>query len=274
METILIATDFSPASANATEYGVKLAKFFNASIVLVNAYPLPPSDYELGFSVEMINSIRDAADEGLQKVADSITQKYERDFHIQLVSDMGLPADVIMNTAKKHNADMIVMGIVGEAGGIKEHVIGSAAVKVARHSTIPTLIVPQKARYHPIRKLVFACDLDKTEQSDIVYITKYFARLFDAELEVVNIEKPDEELTPTKSKASIFIEKKLESVKHRTVYATAKDTARGLEDYLRQHPADMVIANPKKHSFFHNLFHESITKQLAFHVSAPILAIH
>lgn len=274
METILIATDFSPAAKNATDYGVKLAKYFNADIVLVNAYPPPPSDYELGFSVEMSNALRQTADEGLEKEAAEINKKYNRNFDIKLVAEMGLPADVIMGAAEKNNADLIVMGIIGQAGSLKEHLIGSAAVHVARKSAIPTLIIPEKVQYHPVRKMTFACDMDKTDESSIVYITKYFARLFDAELEIVNIEEPNEEMSEVKARSSAFIEKKLSALPHRTVFATASDTAKGITDYLAHHPTDMLITNPKKHSFFHNLFHQSVTKKLAFHVPVPVLAIH
>jgi nucleotide-binding universal stress UspA family protein len=274
METILIATDFSPAAKNATEYGVRLAKYFNASIILVNAYPLPPSDYEMGFAVEMSNALRDTADEGLQRVEEEIAARHQRDFHITKVAEMGFPAEVIMRAAEKYNADLVVMGIVGEAGALKEHLIGSAAVHVARSSAVPTLIIPSGVAYHPVRKIAFACDLDKTEESYAVYITKYFARLFDAELEIVNVEEPDEEMSNEKARSSLFIEKKLATLPHRTVFATASDTAEGLKTYLQAHPCDLLITNPKKHSFFHNLFHESTTKKLAFHLSVPVLAIH
>jgi hypothetical protein len=90
----------------------------------------------------------------------------------------------------------------------------------------------------------------------------------------VNIEKPTEEVSDTKAKSSLFVEKKLETIKHKTVYATDKEAAHGLEDYLKAHPSDLVITNPKKHSLLHSLLHESTTKKLAFHLSLPLLAIH
>jgi len=274
MDTILIATDFSAAAKNATEYGVKLAKYFNANIVLVNAYPSPPPDYETGFSIEMINSLQRGADEALEEQKKQIEEKYKRDFNIQCVSQMGLPYTVITETAKKHHADLIVMGIVGEAGKLKEHLIGSSAVKVARHSEVPTFIIPQNVTYRPIHKIALACDLYKTEKSYLAYVTKYFAHVFDAELEIINIEKPEEEMSVGKSTSSIFLEKKLESIKHKTVYSTDKDVAHGLIAHFKTHPCDLVIVNPKKHSVFYNLFHESVTKELAFHLSIPILTIH
>lgn len=42
MKTFLIATDFSAASRNATQYGIALAKAFNGRVILVNAYQQVP----------------------------------------------------------------------------------------------------------------------------------------------------------------------------------------------------------------------------------------
>jgi len=274
METILIATDFSDASNNATEYGVQLAKFFGARIILVNAYPIPASDYETGLSVEMMNSLIEASEDGLAKLKKDICARHKRDLDIEGFADAGMPYHVIEKACRKYDPELIVMGIVGQAGKLREHLIGSTAVKVARQLDVPTLIVPEKASYHRIKKIAFACDLEKTEESAVVYIAKYFASIFDAEMEIINIERPLEELTPAKSKSTLFIEKKLENLKHRTIYATDKDVAHGLTGYLKVHPSDLVMVNPKKHNIFHSLFHESVTKELAFHLQVPLLAIH
>lgn len=274
MDTILIATDFSPAAKNATEYGVQLAKFFNARLVLVNAYPIPPTDYETGFSAEMISALQKGSEEALDNLKKEIIEKHGRDFGIDCLAQMGFPYEVIDNACKHFSADLVVMGIKGHAGALKEHVIGTSAVRVARHLQIPAFIIPEDVKYHRIRTIAFACDLDKTEETDLAYVAKYFANVFEAELDVVNIENPGKELSTAKSKTFNFLEKKLESIKHKTVYSTDKDPAQGLRDYLKAHPADLVITNPKKHNIFHNLFHESVTKELAFHLDCPILTIH
>ena len=41
METILIATDFSPASKNALLYGAQLGEAMNAKVILFHAYTIP-----------------------------------------------------------------------------------------------------------------------------------------------------------------------------------------------------------------------------------------
>ena len=68
METILIPTDLSSAAANALDYGIELAKFFNARIVLVNAYPVPNISYEIPFPVETISTMQNISEEKLDAV--------------------------------------------------------------------------------------------------------------------------------------------------------------------------------------------------------------
>ena len=152
--------------------------------------------------------------------------------------------------------------------------IGSTAVKVARQIEVPTFIIPENIKYHRIHHISFACDMEKTERTALVYIAKYFSKMFDAELEIINIEKPAEEITEEKAATNVFIEKKLETVQHKTVFVTGNDTAKELENYFKSHPTDVIMLNPKKHNIFHYLFNESVTKELAFHINKPILTIH
>ncbi|MGZ3866742.1 MAG: universal stress protein [Bacteroidia bacterium] len=272
METILVATDFSPAADNAANYGAELAKFFDAKMVLVNAYSMPPVNYEAGFSVELLTAVQEGSKKQLEDLKKQILINSPY-LSIECVSSMGFPTDVINGAAQNSHADLIVMGITGEAGKIKEHVIGSSAVKVARHSDIPTFIIPENVKYRRIRHISFACDMDKTEETVLVYIAKFFSKMFDADLEIVNIERPQDEVSAAKANTSVFIEKKLETIDHRTVFVTENKVAKGLEDYFKVHPTDVIMVNPKKHNVFHNLFNESITKELAFHAQHPILAI-
>ncbi len=274
MERIIVPTDFSPAANNAANYAAELAKYFSASLVLVNAYPFPPANYEMGFTLPLVTAIKEGAEERLKQLKQELQQNHEYNFDIECIAEMGSPYDVIESVAREQNADLIVMGIVGEAGTLKEKLIGSTAVRVARGLDIPAFIIPEHVRYHRIHKISFACDLDKTEETDLVYIAKYFSKVFDAELEIVNVERPEEEITVEKAKTSIYLEKKLEHVNHRTVYITGKSVGHELEDYFTLHQTDVVMLNPKKHNVFYYLFNQSITQELAFHVKLPILAIH
>jgi len=282
METILVPTDFSPVASNAIDYAMRLAVFFNTRIILLNAYfpvtpvnpyPMPPTNFEAGYSVDIDLKQKDVIIERLNSVKNGICKKLERNFDIECVAEIGLPDEVIDAVAKEQNVDLIVMGIVGEAGRIKEHLIGSTALKVARNQGIPTFIIPENVHYKRIRKISFACDLNKTEETDLVYVAKFFGKVFDAELEVVNVEKP-EELTPVeKTMTNLFMESKLKTIKHEITHLEGRNVARELEDYFRANPTDVILLNPKRHNVFYYLFNQSITKELAFHAHLPLLTI-
>ena len=106
---------------------------------------------------------------------------------------MGGTLDVIAQECKIKKVNLAVMGIVGEAGKIKEHIIGSTSVKVARHLDVPLFIIPDGVKYKRIHKLSFACDMDHTEENTTVYTANYFAKVFDAELEIISVENPFKE---------------------------------------------------------------------------------
>src|ERR1700757_1772071 len=133
MKTILAPTDFSEASNNSIHYAVELAKYFNANLVLVNASPIPTGSYESTAPIEIITALHQGSKDGLVNCKKQIQEK-NANIRIDCYSEMGDPYDVIVNASKEYHADLIVIGIVGGAGKIKEHIIGSTAVKVAQNS--------------------------------------------------------------------------------------------------------------------------------------------
>ena len=67
MKTILVATDFSDSSNNATDYAAELTKYFCAKIVLVNSFSIPYDSFETGgIPGEIIGIMQEASVGGLQ----------------------------------------------------------------------------------------------------------------------------------------------------------------------------------------------------------------
>jgi len=170
---------------------------------------------------------------------------------------------------------MVVLGMTGEAGKLKERLIGSTAVSVGREFKVPVLIVPEGAGYRRIHRISLACDVDKLEESTLLLCSAhYFETLFDAELEIVTVQKPEEGTQWRAPESYSFNERKIGKTKHRQVFVRDNDAATALEYYFKFHHTDLIMANPKKHSFFERLFSESVTKHLAFHSRVPLLLIH
>ena len=236
---------------------------------------MPYSSFETGgMPGEMIVIMQEASAGGLLNLKKKIEQSGKYNSEIECYSDMGFAEDVIINVAKKVEADLIVMGITGDGEKAKKHLIGGIAIKVVRNTDIPTFIIPNNAEYHSIKKISFACNLNKTEESDLITVSKYFGKVFNAELEIINVEEPGEEFSEEKSQTCAIIGSKLETIAHKNVFITEKSTGKALEDYFSKHPTDVIMVNPRKHNLFHNLFSHSISKDLAFHCKYPLLCVH
>lgn len=272
MQTLLVATDFSEPASNAVNYAADLAKHFDARLILVNAFPIPLAGGDAQIPIDL-SIVSDASIKSLEEIKTNLIHE-DYHFDIECYSAMGTAYSVIEEACNKFEAELVILGMTGEAGGLKEHLIGSTAVSVGRDFKLPVLVVPDNLKYKPIRHLSFACDTDKLEESTLLYSVRYFAKLFDADLELVTVQKGGSETKWRDSDNYSFIETTLNTVKHKQVFIKEDDVATALEYYFKFHRTDMIIVNPKKHSFFNRLFYGSITKHLAFHSQVPLLIIH
>ncbi len=273
MKTILVPTDFSVASRNAVKYAAELAKHFGSKLVLLNAYSMPVSAYDTLPPVDLLSSTEENAKTSLSEMAGSINNE-SMWLNVETLSRIGSAQNVISEVAAEVQADAIVMGIVGEAGKIKERLIGSTTLDIARDVEIPLFIIPEGVVYEKVGTISFACDIDNLYGSRILDNIKDFCHLFNAKLEIVNIEKPEMETDPLRIRNLNFMESILTDVDHETIVVNENNAHEALQNYFMNHHADLIVLNPKKQNFFQAMFHKSMTKTLAFHVKSPMLIVH
>jgi len=273
MENILAAVDFSATSKNAMEYAANLARYFNAKLIIFHAYHIPVLNTEAGY-IPPLYDTKQIAEEEIKTWVSELSDRFG-DVDIKHRIEMGFAADLIEEKALENDCDIIIMGLANKNSAIKEHLIGSTATQVAQKSKVPVLIVPENAKYTKIRKISYACDFNKKlESTDVLTLVKYFCSLFDADLQVLNVMKPREEISIEKAKIDSFVEEKLNTTRHDTFFIYEKEVDKGLIEFMEHHDTDILIISPKNHSFFHDLFIESNTKKLAFHANVPVLTIH
>lgn len=139
---ILIATDGSELSAKAVYAGLKLAKALNANATALTvtepwtayvtaevAIAFPFDEYERS-AVENARRILAAVDDAAQEIAVNCKTIHVKDQY---------PPDGILDVAKSQGCDLIVMASHGRRG-LGRVLLGSAAVSVLTHSTVPVLI--------------------------------------------------------------------------------------------------------------------------------------
>ena len=144
---ILIAIDLSDVSRTAMEAGALLAKDLGAKVVLVHAvseWPrVPAYAASVGASYEDLDDMqrRHIIDEATAVTTDWASQLRKQGLDVTVVVDQLDVVDLILDTAKEHDAQMIVMGTHGWSG-IKRFIMGSVAQRVLHDADRPVLIVP------------------------------------------------------------------------------------------------------------------------------------
>jgi len=145
MKKMLIAYDGSDASKKAVDVALKCSdKEDHITILMV----IPAELAESSFTKMLLPTIdlsqivksgtfKEKAMESLSKVARGIQGEVQK---VNTIVESGDPADEILISAKKYNADMIVIGYKGY-GKEGRFLLGSVTDKVVRHAGVSVLVV-------------------------------------------------------------------------------------------------------------------------------------
>jgi nucleotide-binding universal stress UspA family protein len=271
MKSILIATDFSDPAKNAVTYGAELAKYLNADLVLVNAYSLPIAGYDSIAPLNVVGEMESSSREALEEVRTQLQAKMEKNVTVDCIAEAGTVLGVLSSAISRTRSDLVVMGMVGGAGGIKKHVLGSSVLDVVRDITVPCIIVPEQYSFKKIEKISYAYD----NQGDILanlVSAKYFAKLFSAELELVHVTAKNDKGPVPMSESDM--DNVLHGTEHSYQMLYGENIALSLQQHYEKHPADLVMLCPHKHGIFRTLFASSLTEKLVYKLKVPVLAFH
>ena len=162
IKKILYATDLSENAVHAFAYAVSLANLYGAGITILHVLAEFPGEE---FIANMINTdtwqeiksrhYSDAREQligkkrnsvAIKEVLEAFSEKTQADAQDQIfVTDEvliknGVPAEVIVETAKERNCDLIVVGTYGH-GTLADVLVGSTAKWVLKNSPIPVLVI-------------------------------------------------------------------------------------------------------------------------------------
>ena len=148
IKKILVPTDFSADATNALNYALDLAKPAGAEIILLHViepiyYATPVDMYVTTPNLAaIVDEQRALAKQELAKVAATVKK---RGLACRTILEMGTPAHVITETARRKKPGLLVMATHGRTG-MMHFVLGSVAEKVVRTCTCPVLTVRGKGR--------------------------------------------------------------------------------------------------------------------------------
>ncbi|WP_143306509.1 universal stress protein [Chitinophaga vietnamensis] len=266
---ILVPTDFSDTAFNAAQYAVSLSsQYADATIICYHSYytsmvtgipmPILPED-DSAFRHNVLQEMQTAKDKFSGTVPDSTTIHFETDA-LPLVDGMEQIIDI-------QGIQLVVMGITGK-GTIGQHLIGSNTLAVAQRISVPVIIIPEKANWKPVRKVLLAYNSRQPLLSRQAAAINTHVKALGARLIVVHA-GADSHLAAARQELQQWLQ--LPDISYHTI--PEKNIAKDILAFASGQEADMLLALPGHHGLFEDLFHKSVTKRLAYSTTIPLMVI-
>jgi len=281
MKTYLVPIDFSDVSVNTAEFAAALSHDTRVEhIILINAYYVSAYETMLPNPDMVLLREQDIEDEAAERneklnvLKEKLIEKVRAGVKVSThLSRTHLLRGVVEAVAAMH-ADLVILGSHGNSSNTDSD-IGSHVVKIAKVCPVPVVVVPPHYKFNGIKRVVVACDFKKVNETAPVEGLKQLLDRTGSELLAVNVGK-DAELEGSdaeKMAQETQLYGMLKDHHPKYYYINNPDVMNGILQFAADYDARLVIALPRKYSFFQSLMHNSISQKLAENTLVPVLLL-
>ena len=271
MKTILIATDFSTAAQNATEYAADMAIAANAGLFLLHIYQLPVNYGEVPFAINPEEMMKDA-EKKLTELKGLLIRKTNGHLKIETEVREGVFIRELKTVCESIKPYAVVIGSQGTTA-TEQFLFGSQAVFAMKHLVWPLITVPPGVKFSSIKKIGLACDFDKVADTIPFDEIKLLVNDFHAELHILNVGKKNIN-DPALVFESGILQDMLSVAEPNFHFIANEHTDEGIIDFAEENQIDLLIVLPKRHALLEKIIHKSHTKQLVLYSHVPVMALH
>ncbi len=281
IQTIILATDFSPASEKAAAYAKALAHRFGSTVELAHVIDLSvASNSEAALVGLSVDEMRREGKEKLNQLLNTFSGTHTR---IKELEAFSLPS-AILSLVKDSEANLIVMGTASKHG-LEKLMLGSTAETVIRKSTCPVLTVgPQVATppHDPLafRSIVYATDFSPQAAKAAIYALS-FAQDSGAHLYFCHVLGVHEMKGSEKPVLQASFERSLKKLIPQSAYDWCSpecviehgDTASAILGLAERVQADLIVLGARKSSFWLEYVETGVTPAILAAAKCPVLTI-
>jgi nucleotide-binding universal stress UspA family protein len=260
MNTVIVPVDFSPTSVNAARYAIQLLTgHYGVNMILHHMYEKAGQADEvnekLGKLKEELSSL------GIVK--------------IELLAEKGSDfIDELEKLARHRQADLIIMGITGRSS-ITKVLVGSNTLKIVERKVCPVLIIPPNAAYTEVKNVLLTSDFKNVSANTPSVPIKKVLKSFRPNLHVINVDSNHYvALTEDYQAQRSELLQMFSEFNPEFYFLGWYDVDEAINQFAHDKKIDFIIVVHKEHSLMSKIFGKSHTKELAYHSSIPVLALH
>ncbi|MCV9386253.1 universal stress protein [Reichenbachiella ulvae] len=275
MKKILVPMDFSQCAINAMRVAKELAKKLHCPIELVTSIHMPHLHAQ---TVGADSVVQPILSEYSHQIDENYRDLYEREglneIEFETKKFNSSVQNAIYSCIEQGDVGLVVSG-TKENHDILEKILGGHTVDFISISKVPVLVIPEKVNHLEVRKIGLALNLEEEVQLDKLELVREFAKLFEAEINIMFIGAESEKryiYDDNKVKLAEFfgdINNNFVNVKEHMDKSGKK-----ILELVDELQLDMLYMHPKHHKLLDRIFRPSLTKQIAMEVDIPLLSVH
>ena len=280
MRNILVPVDFSLTARNAAVYALQIAQQIQApKIILYNAYQAPLTNNHPAPGLELLDEdqLEIYHQSELEKMREFLQVGHKHNCVIDIYSECTLLDKNLDEVCNITHSDFIVMGITG-GGKVKEKLIGSNSLSIAKNSKVQVIIVPAEAGFTRIHNVLLLSDFEEVDSTTPFDFLRKLLLATNAKLQVLHVDEKGgntgESFPPNMMGESYALHTILRNFYPKYHFVHNKNFVDAVNDFAKENLIDLIVVIPKKHNFFERLFIGSHTTKLAFHSHIPVLVVH
>ncbi len=270
MKKIIAATDFSPVAENAVAYAASIAKQTGSELILYNAFVVPVHAANAMLPADGIQELLEQRKNRLEAKALLLAAVY--DIKVRHEANFSFIEDELLLLIRKYKADLLVLGMPAKT--LEQDLWGNTTTAAIKKLKFPVLAVPAGARPDHIKKVLFACDVLGGLSDKVLLSIRELAALFNAEVEVFNVDQKVEVLQ-SEASPEVFnaLDEGLDGISYYYKNVKSNTVIKAIESEIKAFEADILIMVPKKYGFWSSIVHKSKTRTMASGLDIPLLSI-
>ena len=279
MKNVLVPVDFSPTALNAAHYALGwISQEPGRKMVLYNASQTVLSAFHANPDLEGLNEedLLPLQEEQMYQLKQELLSSAIVPVAIDTWCVYEIFQDDLTSVCKQTGTELIIMGITG-GNKLREKLVGSNALQVARHTSNQVIIVPPGASFSGIRRVLLLTDYDQVDVTTPFGVIQQLLEITGAKLEVLHVEESKTaaaEHTQILRQENAVMHQHLRAFHPSYYIAYNNSFEQAVHDVTEQHQIDLVIVIPKKMGYIDRLLGTSHTDVLAFHSHVPLLVAH
>ncbi|HEX6915686.1 MAG TPA: universal stress protein [Chitinophagaceae bacterium] len=272
MKTIIVATDFSPASRNAAAYAVHLARAFHSKLILLNAFVQPPVPVTKPFAIVDTHDLQEVVLQQLNNETEMLDPQAEQVIRVE--ARQGSAVHCVMEAVKEHHADLVVLGLKDENRIVKK-LPGSTISGLMHSGHCPLLVVPEDARYNGVDTLTLAYegDLYPDDDKHVADALLQLAHRFHSRLYLIHIAKTELQEVYQVFNKPLRLTRLMHTVQPVVETIRSASVPEAIDRFVKEHRVNILAMMPQKKTGLRRIFESSNTRNVTFRSSIPVLML-